>query len=402
MKFKYQAKTKEGETQTGFVEAVNREAALNVLMGNNLFILSLESADKVYWYHRFFKIFERVKNKDLMIFTRQFAILLESKVPIGDSIRSLYKQTKNPVLKEAIFEISSDIDSGLSLSQALERQNHIFSNFYINMIRSAEVTGRLEESILFLANYIEKDVAWRFRLKNALIYPVIVIILFLIVAGLMITFVFPKLGPMFHDLDVPLPLITIFFLGAGDLIVNWWWAIALILFLFIFILADYFRSSEGKILISELMIKAPIFGNLFKKVYIVRFMESASVLIKGGVPITQSLEITSHTIDNVIYRDILHQISEGVRQGELLSELLSRNEYYFPSLVSQMLAIGENTGRIDETMLKVSSLYTQEVNNILDNLLELIQPAMIIVIGIFVGVLFAAILLPIYNLMQVF
>ncbi|MEE8131750.1 MAG: type II secretion system F family protein [Candidatus Paceibacterota bacterium] len=401
-KFKYQARTKEGELQTGFVEAVSREIALNTLTGHELFILSLESAEKIHWYHRFLKFFERAKIKDLMIFTRQFATLLESKVPIGTSLRSLYKQTKNPTLKEIISELSSDIDAGLALSQALERQSHIFSNFYISMIRSAEITGRLEESMIFLADYLEKDVIWRFRLKNALIYPIIVIILFLVVAGIMITFVFPQLGPIFQESDVSLPLITKFFLGTGNFIISWWWVVILILFLFIFILIDYFRSPEGKALADELVIRLPIFGNLFKKIYVVRFTESASVLVKGGVPIAQSLEITSHTVGNVIYRDILHEVGEGVRRGELLSNLLSQNEYYFPPLVSQMVAIGENTGRLDETLSKISSFYTREVNDTLDNLLELIQPAIIIIVGIFVGLLFAAVLIPIYNLMQVF
>ncbi len=402
MKFKYQARTKEGELQTGFIDAVNREAALNILTGHELFILSIESAEKNYWYQRLLNFFKRVKVNDLMIFTRQFSTLLESKVPIGDSIRSLYRQTKNPTLKEIIFELSSDIDSGLSLSQALERHSHIFFGFYISMIRSAEITGRLEESMLFLADYLEKEAVWRARLKNALIYPAVIAVLFVIVCGIMFTFVFPQLGPIFQESNIALPFLTKLLLGTGNFIIAWWWVVLLMFGLLVFVLIDYFRSPEGKALSNELIIKIPVFGNLFKKIYVVRFAESTSVLIKGGVPIAQALEITSHTVGNIIYRDILHEISEGVRRGELLSQLLSQNEYYFPSLVSQMVAIGESTGRLDQTLSKISFFYTREVNNVLDNLLELIQPFMMIIMGVLVGLLFAAILIPIYNLMQAF
>ncbi|HDH31345.1 MAG TPA: type II secretion system F family protein, partial [Candidatus Wolfebacteria bacterium] len=212
----------------------------------------------------------------------------------------------------------------------------------------------------------------------------------------------PQLGPIFQESNIALPFLTKLLLGTGNFIIAWWWVVLLMFGLLVFELIDYFRSPEGKALSNELIIKIPVFGNLFKKIYVVRFAESTSVLIKGGVPIAQALEITSHTVGNIIYRDILHEISEGVRRGELLSQLLSQNEYYFPSLVSQMVAIGESTGRLDQTLSKISFFYTREVNNVLDNLLELIQPFMMIIMGVLVGLLFAAILIPIYNLMQAF
>ena len=337
-----------------------------------------------------------------MIFTRQFATLMESKVPLGDSLRTLHKQTKNLILKEAIFGVSSDIDAGLSLSQAMERQGKIFSEFYINMIRSSEITGRLEEAMTFLADYIDKESMWRSRIRNALIYPIIVIVLFLGVAIVMLTTVFPQIAPIFEETGTALPFLTKIFLTSGGFILEWWWAIILILILLIFLLVDYFQSDEGKIVANELAIKIPIFGNLFKKIYVARFVESASILIKGGIPITQAIEVSGHAIGNIVYRDILHEVAEGVRGGELLSTLLSRNEYYFPALVGQMIAIGESTGRLDETLSRISSFYTREVDDVLSNLTELIQPILIAVIGVFVGLLFASVLIPIYNLAQTF
>ncbi len=402
MKYKYTARTKDGEMQVGFVEAPTKEMATNILSGHGLFVLSIEGGGDKKIIDRFSSFFKRVKIADIMIFTRQFATLLESEVPLGDALRNLHKQTKKPILKEAIFSISSDVNAGLSLSQAIERQSEIFSEFYFNTIRSAEVTGRLEETMTFLADYLEKEVNWRSKIRNAMIYPIFILVLFGAVAVLLLTVVFPKLAPVFEEMGAELPIFTKIFLGAGTFMINWWWLIILIMGMFVILLLEYLKTSEGKVVVNELIIRVPIFGNLFKKIYVARFSESTRVLIKGGIPIAQAIEISSHNIGNIAYRDILHEISESVRAGELLSSLLSKNEYYFPDLVGQMVAIGESTGRLDEILAKISVLYTREIDNALDNLSELVQPILISIIGIFVGLLFAAVLVPIYNIVQGF
>ena len=402
MKFKYSARTKEGEMQTGFIEAGNQKAAVNILTGHDLYILSLEGAEKVSWFGIASKFLNRVKTVDLMVFTRQFATLLSSEVPLGDAIRNLNKQTRNVILKEAATEITADINAGLSLSQALERPDTIFSEFYISMIRSAEITGRLEAAMSFLADYLEKEGSWQSKIRNAMIYPMFIVSLFLVVAIMLITVVFPKLNVVFEETGTSMPLITRILLGSGNFIINWWWLIILITFFLISLIMSYLKTPEGKNVKSELIIKIPVFGNLFKKIYIARFADSLSILIKGGIPVAQSIEITGHTIGNIIYRDILHEISEKIKEGETLSALLSTNEYYFPAMVGQMVAVGETTGRLEEILAKISVFYTRDVDNALDNLTELIQPVLITVIGIFIGLLFAAVLLPIYNLMQGF
>lgn len=402
MKFKYSARTQEGELQTGIVETVNREAALNILTGHNLFVLSMEETEKIGWADRFLKIFNKAKITDLMIFTRQLATMMESKIPLSNSLQALYKQTKNAVLKEAVYQISSDVDAGLSLSQSLAKQGRIFSQFYVNMVSSAEITGRLEEAMTFLADYLEKEAMWKNRIRNALIYPAILIVLFLGVAFIMLVTVFPQLEPIFTESGVSLPLLTRIFLSSGNFILSWWWAILAILALLSFLIIDYFQSREGKIVFNELAIKLPVFGNLFKKMYVARFAESTSVLLRGGIPITQAIEISGHAIGNLTYQEVLHETAEKVRAGELLSDLLTQNEYFFPSLVGQMVAIGEKTGRLDQLLSKISDFYTREVNDVLNNLVELVQPILVAVIGIFIGLLFASILIPIYNLAQTF
>lgn len=400
MKFKYLARNKEGELQGGFVDAAGRDGAANILTGHGLFVLSLESADRKRITEKLFSFLNRVKAIDVMIFTRQFATLLESEVPLSDSIRALYKQTKNPLLKEAIFEISSDTDAGLSLSQSLERHGNIFSEFYLNMIRAAEATARVNEAMNFLADYIEKEVSLRMKIRNALIYPAFVIGMFLIVVMIILMVVFPKLAPIFEEMDVNLPILTKILLSAGGFLLDWWWLLLIILWLFAGLLFDYFKTQEGKTVLSEIIIRLPVFGNIFKKTYVARFSESLGVLIKGGIPLAQSIEITSHVIGNVIYAEILHEVAERVKAGEPLSSLLSQNDYYFPALVGQMVAIGENTGRLDEILKRISFFFTREAENVVDNLTELIQPILITLIAVLVGLLFAAVLLPMYNLMQ--
>ncbi|MFA5083923.1 MAG: type II secretion system F family protein [Candidatus Paceibacterota bacterium] len=401
MKYNYQARTKDGELQVGTVDAASREAALNILSGHDLYILSLETFKESDLLNRVLQFFRRVQRKDLMVFSRQFATLLSAKISLSTGLKTLYNQTQNLTLKETINEVVSDIDAGLSLSQALERHPHVFSEFYINMVRSAEVTGRIESVMDFLADYLEKEVALVSRVRNALIYPVVVIVLFVVVAGLMVTLVLPQLAPIFQESGVSLPTFTMALMSVGTFMAQWWWAVVVVLLVFVFLLFDYFRTPEGRVVYDELSVKLPVLGGLSQKVIIARFAEATSILIKGGIPITQAIEIASHTIDNAVYKDVLHEAAEKVRAGELMSEALEKSGA-FPALVCQLLAVGESTGRLEELLSRIAAYYTREVDDLVSNLVELIQPALIIVIGIFVGVLFASILLPIYNLAQMF
>ena len=402
MKFRYNARTKSGEMQVGYVEATSQEAALNILHSHDLYILSIEGQRRPVWYDQFLAFFNRVRRQDLMIFTRQFATMLEAAIPLGDTLKALYRQTRNNVLREAAFEISQDVDTGLSLSQALEKQHHIFSEFYINLVGSAEVTGKVDEAMGFLANYLEKEVALVSKVRNAMIYPIFVIVLFIITAGVLMGVVFPQIEPIFLEADVQLPLVTRIFLTIGNFIANWWIAIVIVMVIVIVLIIDYFRSQEGRTVWDQLVLATPVFGRVLQQAYVARFAEAANVLLKGGIPVAQAIEIGSHTIGSLIYRDVLHEVADKVRQGELLSRSLEEYEDYFPPLVSQMVAVGESTGKIDEMLSRISQFYTREVDSLVSNLVELIQPALMVLIGAMVGLLFASILLPIYNLVQVF
>ncbi len=402
MKYKYSARTKTGEMQVGFVDGITKDAALDNLHGHDLYVLSIEGEAASSWYAPISHFFNRVRRTDLMIFTRQFATMLEAAIPLGDALKALYRQTRNETLKNALFEISGDIDSGLSLSQALERQGQIFSEFYINLVKSAEVTGRVQETVQFLADYLEKENALVSKVRNAMIYPIFVIALFIVAAGVLMGVVFPQIEPIFADANVTLPLITRTFLAAGHFIANWWFALIVIIGAGIAFLVEYVRSDEGRVVYDEVVLAIPVIGTMLRQAYVARFGEAMSVLIKGGIPIAQAIETAGHTVGSVAYRDALHEVAERIRQGELLSRALEAQENYFPPLVGQMVAVGESTGRLDDMLSRVAQFYTREVNSLVENLVELIQPALMVVIGGLVGLLFASILLPIYNLVQVF
>lgn len=402
MKFNYVARTKTGELQTGTVEGINKEGAFAVLKSHDLFLLSLEEPQEKRWYSSFLDYFRRIKQVDLAVFTRQFSTVLQAGIPLGDALKNLYRQTRNATLKEMIFEMNADIDSGLSLSQTLARHSNVFSEFYINLVRSAEVTGRIEEVMGFLADYLEKEHIIRSKVRNALIYPTIVIALFFAVGAILIGVVFPQIGPIFEESGVTLPLVTRILLGTGTFLSEWWLAVIVVIIILIIILIDYSRSKEGRLVFDELSVKLPIVGQLFRKMYVSRFAEATNVLMRGSIPVTQAIEIASHTVGNVVYREILHDAADAIRRGELLSKVLEAQEEYFPPIVSQMVGIGEATGKLDEMFVRIAAFYSREVDDMVGNLVELIQPALMIVVGVMTGLLFASILLPIYNLVQRF
>ena len=255
---------------------------------------------------------------------------------------------------------------------------------------------------MFLADYLEKENTLVSKIKNAMIYPVFIIVLFIVVAGVLMGVVFPQIEPIFVDANVTLPLITRVFLSLGHFIANWWAAIIVIALAFAAFIVEYVRSEEGGVVFDELVLSLPVVGKLLRQAYVARFGAAMSVLIKGGIPIAQAIETSGHTVGSLLYRDSLHGVAEKIRGGELLSRALEAEEKYFPPLISQMVAVGESTGRLDDMFFRVAQFYTREVDGMVSNLVELIQPALMVVIGASVGLLFASILLPIYNLVQVF
>ena len=384
--------------QVGFVEAGNRDTASQILASHNLFVLSVVSAEKKHWYDVFVNFAGRVRRRDLIVFTRQLATLLEARLPLSSALTTLREQTTNEILREAIRQISQDIDGGLSFSQALERQGALFPSYYTAMIRASEVTGNLNEAAAFLADYAEHEGTLASKASSALIYPGVLLGLFLVVGFILLTFVFPQIQPIFQESNVSIPWYTQMFLGVGTILQKWWPAVLIAVVFLGVIVTDYFQSAEGKALWDEAEIRLPVFKKVYLPLLMARFGNAMALLIHGGIPIAQSLQIMETMMDSAPYAEIIHGVTEDVRQGKLLSESLAAYPEYFPPLVPQMIGVGETTGKTEEMFNRVAAIYSREANQVTDNLVDLIQPILLIGMGALVGLLFASILIPLYSL----
>jgi type IV pilus assembly protein PilC len=400
MKFKYQAKTKEGATQVGFVEASDRDAASTILSSHDLFVLSVVADRPPSAFDNIAGFFGRVGRKDLIVFTRQLATLLEARLPLNNALKILYEQTSNANLKLAVSQVTEDIDAGITFSQAMARQGKVFPDYYIEMVRAAEVTGNLNEVASFLADFTEKEGDLASKAASALVYPGIVVGLFIIVAFILITFVYPSLGAVFAENGVALPWYTQVLLDTGTFLSKWWIAVVVAVIVLGAVAVNYFQTEEGEALLDEAKIRLPIVKKVYLPVIMARFGNSAALLVHGGIPIAQALEIIGHMVGNSLYKDVVHDIAEDVRQGSLLSASIAKHPEFFAPLVSQMVAVGETTGKIEEMFTRLSNIYTRQADEVTNNLVDLIQPVLMIGIGLMVGLLFASILIPIYSLTE--
>ncbi len=398
MKYIYKGKTQSGELQVGVIEASNENLAIEALQRYGLIVVSLEEQKKQFRV----TLFQHVTLRDLAIMSRQFSAMMEAKVDLPTIFKTLSQQTTNAILKDVLAEILVDIQGGLSLSQALGKHTDIFSEFYLNMVRSGELGGRLEETMIYLADYLEGEENLVTKVKNAFIYPAFILVVFVGAVVLILTMVVPSLKTVFEESHAKLPFVTTVLLQSGDFLLTWGWlVIAVFGFLGVFFYR-YIHTEEGISIVDSLKIKIPIIGEMYKKFYIARFADSTSVLVRGGIPVIQAFEISAYVVSNYVYRIALRDIAEGLKRGESVSELLIARPDIFPPLVSQMVSIGERTGRMDDLLSRVAKFYNQEVNVIVNSLTELIQPILMLVLGLLIGGLMAAILMPIYSLVKLF
>lgn len=399
MKFNYQAKTSEGNIQTGTVEAPSREVAIETLHRYGLVILEVveEKADFMQALTGELAIFSRVKNQDLVIFSRQLAVLFDAEVPLVQSLRTLANQSSSPALKKIITEIASDVDSGTAFSQSLEKFHKVFSFFYVSVVRAGEASGRLQEVLNYLADHEEKSYDLNKKVKGALTYPIFVVSALIVVGAAMMVFVIPQLTAVLEESGQELPVITKVIIGISDFLRGWWWLCLIMLGGAIFGLWYGLKTPQGKNYWDRFQLKLPIFGGLFRKIYLARFAENLGTLVKGGIPIIQSLTITADVVGNSLYKEIILKAREEVRRGNTIYSIFSTDKN-IPPMVSQMVSIGEQTGKLDLLLSKIAVFYQKDVDGLVENMASLIQPLLIMVLGAAAGILVAAILLPIYNL----
>lgn len=398
MKFNYQARTKTGEVQTGVVEASSRDAALDLLQGYGLFVTILEEQEGKPFYAKKIKLFGRVSSKDLVAFSRQLSLMFKSRITLMQSLRTLAEQTGNQEFKEKILAISEEIESGTPFSQALERFPKLFSSFFSSMVKSGEASGTLSESLDYLANHLEREYDLFSKVKGALVYPAMIVFVSVAVLLLMMFFVVPNLAKVFQDTGQELPFVTKVVIGLSDFLRHRGWILLLFfaaLFIFVF---RYLKTAAGRNLRDSLMLKIPLIKTFLRMIYISRFAENLSTLIQGGLPITQSLGIAGDVVGNAIYQERISELKEEVRQGRKMSSVLAKYPEEFPPLLTQMVAVGEKTGTLDSSLINVVDFYRKEIERSIGTLLSLLEPLMIIFLGLTVAGLMGAILLPLYKM----
>lgn len=398
MKFNYQARTKKGEIHTGQIEASSKEATIVLLQKNGLYVTFLEKATSPI-YAKKIKIFEKISRKDIVLFSRQLSIMFKSKATLIESLRVLADQTKNSNFKEKILKISEEVDGGTLFSKALARYPKTFSSFYVAMIKSGEVSGKLSEVLDYLAEHLEREYHLTARTRGALIYPALIIFVVVAVLILMVLFVIPQLKTVLEESGEALPFLTKFVMGLTPFFKKWGWLVILGVASLIFFSFRYYSSEEGKKIFDKIFLRLPMMGSLLKMVYLSRFAENLSTLISGGLPIAQALETVAGIIGNNSYKEVIFEAREAVRRGEPISSVLAKAPKLFPPMFVQMTLVGERTGTLDTALLNIVNFYRKEADTRIDSFLSVLEPALIIFLGIIVAGFMLSILMPLYRMM---
>lgn len=399
MLFKYKATTPEGEVKEGTLEAASSEIAVGALQKRNLIVVSLSPVKqkKGSLFGREILSFQRLKKRDIVIFSRQLSTLFEAKVPVLTAFKLLAAETENSLLKNVLVNIVEDLEGGATISQSMVKHPKVFSSFFINMVRAGEESGKLDEVFRFMADYMERSYELTSKATRALVYPAFVVTAFIAVLILMIVVVVPKLSEIIKESGQEAPIYTKAVLGLSDFFINYGIFFLVLFLIGLGLLWRYARTKSGRFAVAKFQLNAPLFGTLYRKLYLSRISDNMETLISGGVSVIESLEITADVVGNEVYKYILLEALESVKGGATISESLARYEE-IPTLVSQMIKIGEETGKLGYILKTTARFYRREVDQAIESLVGLIEPAMIIVLGIGVGLLLASVLVPIYNI----
>lgn len=401
MLFKYKAIKSDGSRLEGKIEAINEDDAIGILQDRQLIIVSVEPFEEkntfsptTGFHFSFFK--KKIKEKDVVVFSRQIATLFESGISALRSFRLVATETENPELKKVLNAIADDIQAGLSISAAMGKYDNIFGTFYSNMVKAGEESGKLDDSFNYLADYLDRSFDLTQKIKKASIYPIFVTSTFILVMIVMIVFVIPNLSEMLISEGQELPLITKIVLGMGN-IGQKYGIIILAGALFLgYYLYNLSKTEAGRQYVDYFKLKIPVFNALYKKIFLSRLTDNMDTMLSSGVQIVRSLEITSDVVDNVVYKDMLVRVAKKVKTGKSLSQAFYEEEE-LPNIVVQMTKIGEETGKLGYILRSLSSYYKREVETAIDTTLALIEPALIIFLAGGVGFLLASILIPMFS-----
>jgi type IV pilus assembly protein PilC len=385
---------KDGSLVTGEVQADNEQAAVKLIMERKLFPVSVSSEAPA---GSLFSKSTRVKAKDRIIFTRQLSTLIGAGLPLVQSLRTVRNQVSSKPLQSIIDTVIANVEGGSTLSNAFSAHPKVFNQVYVSLIAAGESSGTLDTTLERLANQQEKDAAIASKIRGAMIYPIIVMAVVLGVLIFMLTTVLPQVGSLYKDLGKTLPFLTQALLAISNFAVTFWWLVLILLGGAGYAAYNYGKSSTGHRELDRLKMRVPVFGMLFMKVYMARYARTLGTLVQSGLPLLQALDITKDAVNNVVVADTIDESIKQVRGGKALSTTLEDKKTFLP-LVSQMIKIGEQSGTIDQMLDRVATFYETEVDDEVKNLSTTLEPVMMVVLGVTVGLIVLAVLLPVYNL----
>ena len=401
MLFKYSGVDQKGEKQEGTIDVVNRDVAISSLQKRGLTLYTVESAEKGDIFSTEIEIFSRVSSEDLVVVSRQIATLFQARVSTLEVFRVLAGETDNPKLGKILNQMADDVQGGSSLAQAFAKHPETFSTLFVNMIRAGEESGKLSEVFEQLADHVERTHDLLSKTRNALIYPAFVIVAFVGVMMLMFTMVIPRISEILTESGQELPWYTEIILNISIFMNQWWLLITMGVTLSIVGVVWYAQTEEGEEAIDQFILSIPYIGALYRKLYLSRFADIMHTMIGAGIPMVRALEIAENVVGNVVYTRILGQVREDVRGGSSLSGALGRHSEV-SGIFTQMVRVGEDSGQMGTMLDTIAKFYRREVKSAIDTLIGLIEPAMILFLGMGVALLLASILMPIYNLVGAF
>jgi type IV pilus assembly protein PilC len=398
--FAYRVRDRSGALVSGTVEGESQAEVAARLRQQGLTPVSIEE-EAAKGVRREVKLpfGNKVKLKDLAVFSRQFATMINAGLSLLRSLNILSEQTESKVLAKTVGDVRGEIEAGSALSSALARHPKVFSRLYVAMVRAGEAGGVLDTVLGRLAETIEKQVALKQKIKSAMTYPVVVFVMVILIVAAMLIFVVPMFKSMYAQLGGTLPVPTRILLGASAVVKRFSWLVALVTIGAAFGSRRYAASEKGRYVLDALLLRMPIFGSLFHKVALSRFSQTLAVLMRSGVPILQALQIVSETVGNEVMSKAMGDVRNSVKEGQSIAKPLASHAI-FPPMVVQMLAVGEETGALDVMLSKIGEFYDQEVAATVDALTSLIEPVLIAFMGVAVGGMIVSLYMPMFNIIN--
>ncbi len=397
--FVWKGRSPNGELLSGEYQAENKEDLVSHLRKRKIIITSMREKAKGGLSLKM-PGQDRVSVKDIGVFTRQFATMINAGLPMVQCLDILAQQTEKEFFRTSIAKLMSDVEGGSTLAEAMGRHPKVFSTLYVNMVEAGEAGGILDVILVRLATFLEKlDILQR-KVKSALTYPSVVAFVAIAATCFMLIFIIPTFAKMFTDFGGQLPLPTRIVMGVSDFLRGFWWMIIAGITAFVVALQRYYKTESGRLVIDKLLLKIPVLGTVIRKGAVARFTRTLGTLISSGVPILSGLEITARTAGNRVVENAVVATKESIAQGNTIAEPL-RASGVFPPMVTQMIAVGEQTGALDEMLEKIATFYDSEVDTAVDALTAIIEPVMIVVMGTVVGGMLVAMYLPMFKLVAV-